>query len=243
MKILFSSKAGVVIGLFLLSFSLVKAQILNPSVSTPYSTDQFCDVHQGDFGYDAIKELKYQGMVKGYGNGCFKPEQSITKAEFVFLLSQARIATRAASEKGTYKVPGPYFVGPYIEHENPFKDVSIKDWYYEDLMHIYNEGALKVNADKNFRGNSTISKGEALNLMYNISRQLKREKNTTEKFPFVNIKPKSTYYKAIFSFWQNKLLLGNEKNNFKPNARLKRGEAAVLILNFINYSTMEPEYL
>lgn len=65
--------AQAVIGLSGCTFSQIKDNLFN-------------DVPQGYWAEDAIYELANQGVISGYQDGSFKPEGSVTRAEFAKLL-------------------------------------------------------------------------------------------------------------------------------------------------------------
>lgn len=72
----------------------------------------FDDVPQTHWGYDAISHLAGNGIISGYGDGTFKPEANITRAEFVKLLVVA------------------FGMEEDAENSLAFADVRPTDWYY-----------------------------------------------------------------------------------------------------------------
>ncbi len=46
----------------------------------------FSDVYGGDWYHEAVSDLHNEGLIEGYGDGTFRPDQIITKGEFIKLL-------------------------------------------------------------------------------------------------------------------------------------------------------------
>jgi len=74
-----------------------------------------------------IKEMATMGYVKG-SNGKFRPDDNITRAEFVAIL--VRILGLDAANLN-----------------NPFKDIKDKDWFYEDVLIALDKGLIKGHSD------------------------------------------------------------------------------------------------
>ena len=73
----------------------------------------FPDVLENSVHHNAIEYLKDKGVVNGYPDGTFLPDQTINRAE---ALKMVMIASGSDS-------------GDYIE--NTFPDVQVDDWFYE----------------------------------------------------------------------------------------------------------------
>lgn len=52
---------------------------INQAMSAP--GDDFTDTHQGYWSYDAIMALKKIGVLAGYPDGSFRPDENVTRAE------------------------------------------------------------------------------------------------------------------------------------------------------------------
>ncbi|OYV87004.1 MAG: hypothetical protein B7Z63_03125, partial [Ignavibacteriae bacterium 37-53-5] len=73
------------------------------------------DIKPGHPNYEAIKFLKDQGIVSGYKDGTFKPNQTVNRAEALKMLM-------TAFEVGT------------ASNSNPnFKDVDKSAWFFRPL--------------------------------------------------------------------------------------------------------------
>ena len=90
---------------------------------------------------DSIQALADAGVVRGYPGGKFLPDQSMTRAEFVTLVSQA-----AGLQ------PLSYTVG--------FRDVKKGDWFSGHVAAAAKAGYIKGYKDGTFRPNQPITRNE-----------------------------------------------------------------------------------
>lgn len=103
-------------------------------------TAAFQDV-EGDAWYaKAVHTIASLGMVKGYPDGTFRPDQPITRAEFT------AIAMSFAQQAGG--------------GENIFSDVSRDDWFYDCVVGSIQYGWISGYPDGTFRPNNTITRAE-----------------------------------------------------------------------------------
>jgi hypothetical protein len=100
--------------------------------STPSSTAPvFSDVSTSYWGYNAIMSLSSKGIVSGYPDGTFKPDASITRAEFATMLVKAL----GLSATGT---------------AGKFTDVTAGAWYYGTVNAAASAGLVSGPGDNLF---------------------------------------------------------------------------------------------
>jgi hypothetical protein len=100
------------------------------SQTTP-TTPVFSDVSASYWGYDAISSLSSRGIVSGYPDGTFKPDASITRAEFATMLVKAL----GLSATGT---------------AGKFTDVTAGAWYYGTVNAAASAGLVSGPGDNLF---------------------------------------------------------------------------------------------
>ncbi|MDE7245503.1 MAG: S-layer homology domain-containing protein [Oscillospiraceae bacterium] len=68
----------------------VKVEVsYKPTETTPVETtwnNPFTDVSEGAWCYDAVRYVSANGLMNGYGNGCFGPENNLSRAQFAQIL-------------------------------------------------------------------------------------------------------------------------------------------------------------
>ncbi|MCW3790407.1 S-layer homology domain-containing protein [Paenibacillus sp. LS1] len=96
---------------------------------------------QGHWVANAIATLKTIDIAKGYSDGTFKPDQSITRAEIVAMLSEV--------------------MNTSFERNNKFKDV-IGHWAEAEIGTLSDMGIVKGTPDGVFRPNANATRYESL---------------------------------------------------------------------------------
>ena len=99
----------------------------------------FNDFDNSHWAAASVNTLVSEGTIGGYPDGTFKPDGTVTRAEFVKMLGN----------------------GP-TKFEKDFNDVPTDFWAYDFIM---NSG-LDGDADGNFNPNAAITRGDVLNLLW-----------------------------------------------------------------------------
>lgn len=115
------------------------------------AANAFPDVADGYWAAPQIKELSEQGIIVGYPDGTFKPDDNVTRSEF------ASMAIKALGQQNT-KV---------VQQVN-FSDINKNYWAYDaiqkaiyfDLVSVPKEGDL-------FRPDDSVSRAESLSVAVN----------------------------------------------------------------------------
>ena len=102
----------------------------------------FTDVSSSYWAYGAIMSLCSQGIVSGYPDGTFKPDNPITRAEFVSIMDKV------------LKLPA------YSPQTPTFSDVSSSDWCYQSVETAVYAGIAKGYDDGTFRPGNDITRGD-----------------------------------------------------------------------------------
>ena len=131
-------------------------RLLKDDVREKYftKTNDFSDVSRDDWFNNPVSTMAELGIVKGYPDGTFRPNEPITRAEF------AAIAARF-DESSRYG-------------ETRFTDVA-GHWAIREIAKAYNNGWIKGYPDNTFRPNRNITRAEAMTL---INRVLNRAPET-----------------------------------------------------------------
>ncbi len=189
------------------------ANIPFPDVVNPYQ--------QGD-----VKQLYNKGLIKGYPDGTFKPNKSLTRAEAVTLI--LRVMN----------------IAPSSSYKQNFNDVSSSFWAFKFIEEAYNRKIVKGTGGGKFSPNNEISRGEFTSMLV---RALKLP-YTNKSNPFADITSSYFGYKEIITAYYHGIAIGSEKNGkhyFYPNNPLTRGDAAVEMVRAIqvakaqNFSIIE----
>lgn len=116
------------------------------SISIPPS---YTDVHAADWYYEAIAVLSERGILHGYSDGAFRPNETITRAEFVSVLAQFVY--------GTDTVPA-----------ISCNDITEEDWFYPAMAKMAAGGFLSGYGGGMLYPNKTITRAEAVTLINRV---------------------------------------------------------------------------
>ena len=105
--------------------------------------NNFSDVTSDSWYNQTVSTLASMGILKGYEDGTFRPNASITRAEF------AAIATRFFEETGATYEPG------------TFTDVVGNEWFAGAIADAVNLGLIGGYEDGTVRPNNNITRAEA----------------------------------------------------------------------------------
>ncbi len=120
---------------------------------TEYTPRTFSDLSDCSYA-DAINTLATYKLLAGYGDGTFRPDNAITRAEFC-----AMLANILAMD-----------LPPISQSE--FYDVGIADWYAPAVHALHEKGLLNGYEDGCFLPNNAISQQEIVSILAQLSTQL-----------------------------------------------------------------------
>ena len=123
-----------------------KARDANLTDQSPYP-----DVSAGDWYNKAIATLSRMGILSGYEDGSFRPNATVTRAEFAAMA--ARFDTEAKPV------------------DTPFTDLT-GCWAADEIAKAYGKGWVNGYGDNTFRPNGPITRAEAVTLINRVLRRL-----------------------------------------------------------------------
>jgi len=171
----------------------------------------FADI-KDHWAIDYIETMIDMGLLKGYPDGTFRPNNPISRAEF------GAVLTRVLELENK---------GPLVTGANFFTDVNTKDWFYDDITKLQKRGNLQASIYHNIlRPKEAITREEmALWLANEVeagSNDANYSDNNNMKF--------SEQVKIISS---QQLLKGYPDGRFRPTERTTRAETAALFVRYL----------
>lgn len=109
------------------------------SVEIMEQYEGFDDVSSGYWAAEYIKDAAIHGWIKGYGDGTFRADRYITRAEVVTIVN--RLLGRQADED---------YIDANLRRLNTFPDVGKRYWAYYDVMEAANTHTANVGEEKNW---------------------------------------------------------------------------------------------
>ncbi len=171
-------------------------------------TKTFSDLPSSHWAFDAVQKLVSKGILNGYGDGSFAPDQAVSRAELV------KMICLAANLKGTGQT---------------FDDVNTNDWYYSYISASAANGIVS-GADGKFRPNDLIKREDAALILYRVAKMLNTEFSETET-TVTDFDSVSAYAKeAVSALSGAGIITGYDDGSFKPAGHLTRAQAAVILV-------------
>ncbi len=110
----------------------------------------FSDVDSGHLNYIAIKYLKENGLVDGYEDGSFKPDNEVNRAEALKMIIKA-VTGKEKENSAVFS----------------FEDVKTTDWFYDYVLQAWNYFLVQGYPDGLFHPERTINLAESMKIILN----------------------------------------------------------------------------
>lgn len=177
----------------------------------------FSDI-EGHWAKGWIEKAVKLGFVSGYEDGTFKPDRTITRAEFSKLINNAIHTEKKASLS--------------------FSDVNNKEWFYEEVQKSVASGFFSGYENNTFRPNNPIKREEVAKVVSSAittgeldgeGATLLSDYSTIQEWakPSVN----AVYNKGY--------ILGYPEGVYRPAKALTRAEAVKIIYEIIENENIE----
>lgn len=182
-----------------------------------YAEVQLSDLGTAAWAADSIKALAARGIVQGMGDGTFKPQGIVTRAQFVQMLL------------GALDLVDP-------NAEGSFNDVRSGVWYTQAIYSAQKLGIVSGRSDGSFGIQDAITREEMAVMIYRAAQVLKLELagSAAEAAAFTDQQAISGYASEAVAVMQKAgLIKGMTGGAFVPQGKATRAQAAQLIDNLL----------
>lgn len=192
---------------FLRIFAFLTALLLSLQ-GTTFAAERlaFSDIAGSEYE-EQIDYLSENGIVNGYADDTFRPNNSINRAEFVKLIVEQLAGTPSANDYG-----------------DCFDDVS-NGWFAPYVCYAKENGMVNGYADGTFLPSNTINKVEALKIVV-AAYDLDLESDV--QLPFNDIDENSWYIGYLKTAFSHDLIK-ETSGKFGPGELLSRGEMSDIV--------------
>lgn len=114
---------------------------------------------------------------------------------------------------------------------NPFTDVHPDDWFYNDVMFVYQNGLMAGTSDTAFSPNDPITRAQVAVIFYRMA----GSPAVTGDSPFTDVENgpgTAWYYNAVLWAQQNGIVSGYGDGTFHPGTNITREQLAVIFYNY-----------
>lgn len=191
-----------------LAVAVVISSLAVIPVSATDNTDIKFDDTNGHWAESYIKEFIKNGYIDGYEDGTFKPDNNITRAEFIKMINKAF----GFSDKG----------------DENFVDVNENDWFYDEVLKAVKAGYIdgyEEDGVLNFKPDENINREEACKIVGSILKA-NADGNTDFKDDAQISNWAKKYVKGLTDMG---VIDGFEDNTFRPQDSKTRAESVKTI--------------
>ena len=113
----------------------------------------------------------------------------------------------------------------------PFTDVHETDWFYNDVLFVYEEGLFAGTSDTTFSPNAAMTRAMLVTVLY----RLEGEPTVYGRSGFSDVQYNSYYEDAVTWAADNSIVNGTSTTTFSPNANVTREQMAAILYRYAQY--------
>ncbi|MBE5722049.1 MAG: S-layer homology domain-containing protein [Clostridium sp.] len=197
----------------LLPLALTAAMIV-PSVPAMAAPSDIA----GHWAESVITQWQSKGLIQGYEDGTFKPGNTITRAEFVTLMNNAK--------------------GFWSEGSINFSDVKNGSWFYSAVARAVAAGYVKGYSDGSFKPGNTITRAEAAVMIANAARL---SANEAGAYRFTDVGSIPAWARgSVGAVVAAGYMTGYPDGSFYANASISRAEAVSSLNHMLGGTAYQP---
>lgn len=118
--------------------------------------------------------------------------------------------------------------------ELPFRDVSKRDWYYDDVVYVYRKGYMDGMSSTRFGGELNTTRGQIVTILWRLT----GEPRATKRNPFTDVSSSQYYYDAISWAYDAGVVDGFDAHTFKPDQNVTREQLAAILYRYAKYMNL-----
>lgn len=189
---------------------LILVFAVNPFVAFSAS---FEDVSVSHENYHAIEFLKENGIVNGFSDNTFRPENKLNRAEALKIIVEA------------------FDVSTSSNYSGQFTDVNADDWFASYVVAGKNAGIINGYNDGSFKPGNTLIVAEALKIILVASKV--ELPSSVDKDVFSDVRVADWFSNYAYYARENNMILGDDYGKIYPNDEISRAQFAELIFRIM----------
>lgn len=189
------------------------------AITVPFAVqaeeNPFSDIKEGNSTYESVTTLAQEGIINGYPDGTYRPDEKLSKKQAAMLFSKSLKLDRS---------------GSIDEDDFPFEHVSVDAKVAPFVNSLYQEGIL--TEDDDFVPTEELTREEMAEwLMRTFDLKALDSKETViPDFSEVN----EDYQQAVVSLYHNDITKGMKDGSFAPKETVNRGQFAIFLYRALN---------
>lgn len=202
----------------LVSILSILAILFTLSPMSAFAAEPMKDISE-HWAKEQIQSWVSSGYIKGYPDGTFKPDNNITRAEFMTIANNA--------------------FGYIDKAEISYTDVSAESWYANAVAVAKAAGYISGYPDGTMKPNAPITRQEAAVIVAKIAAL---ESDETAAVGFTDASTIASWSKgSIGACTEAKIFTGYPNGSFQAANLIERGESVVALNKALNYKNAPDE--
>ena len=119
----------------------------------------------------------------------------------------------------------------FTDGKLPFTDVHETDWFYNDVLFVYEEGLFAGTSDTTFSPNAAMTRAMLVTVLY----RLEGEPAVSGRSGFSDVTFNSYYEDAVTWAADNGIVNGTSTTTFSPNANVTREQMAAILYRYAQH--------
>lgn len=185
---------------------------------TSTSSSLFTDISVSHPNYDAIFLLKNEGVLQGYPDGSFKPDQPINRVEALKLIMEITEIKNGQVASAQ------------------FSDTENNAWYSGYLNRAVFQEIVAGYPDGTFKPSQTVNLVEFLKILIN-SEKFDLSVLNLNQIPYSDAIPGQWYFKYLVFAKKHNLVTVDSQNKILPDQPITRAKAAEIIFRIKKLTT------
>ena len=177
----------------------------------------FSDVPGSNWAAPYVNLAYEEGLVSGYGDGTFRPDETATRAQVVTLL---------------YRIAGE----PAVDDSKalPFTDVNLESWYGSALRWAYQNGITTGVSADTFAPDDCVTREQLVSFLARYAKVTGAYEKVSEDLSSFSDRDRVSSYAVESMQWAvaNGLILGTETGKLEPMATATRAQLAAVVARY-----------
>lgn len=194
----------------------------------------FTDIDENHQYLPAIRYLKQNGVINGYPDGSFRPEQEVNRAEALkFLTLSEKILNQGAASEDAELLFLEEAASETIGNFD-LTDVPEDSWYFRYVKQAFKNEIIKGYGDRTFRPANTVNLAEAVKMLLETNKVTLPSIDEITENPFKDAYMDEWYAPYIKYAKEKYILIADMDLKVRPEKDITRQEMANLIYRFYN---------
>lgn len=189
----------------------------NSNRDDPCPSKEFRDLSTTAWYHESVDYVLSKGIMQGYGDGTFRPDETATRAQVVTLL---------------YRIAGE----PAVDDSKalPFTDVNLESWYGSALRWAYQNGITTGVSADTFAPDDCVTREQLVSFLARYAKVTGAYEKVSEDLSSFSDRDRVSSYAVESMQWAvaNGIILGTETGKLEPMATATRAQLAAVVARY-----------